>query len=165
MAEDRTSVDIEAAYCSHADELIRYATALVGPARAADVVTDAFLKVSARSCHGDIEHLRAYLFRSVYHRAIDVNRSRDRRHEREARDWRERVRLVDSDGADASQAGIDARRAMAATLSDQQRAVVFLTYWCDLPPGEVAERLGVRTGTVKKQLARARAKLKEVLDV
>jgi RNA polymerase sigma factor (sigma-70 family) len=46
----------------------------------------------------------------------------------------------------------------------QQRAVVVLTYWLDLDPASVAQVLGVSDGTVRKQLARARARLKEALS-
>lgn len=45
-------------------------------------------------------------------------------------------------------------------LSAQQRAVIVLTYWQDLEPKAVAELLGVSEGTVRKQLARARQKLR-----
>jgi RNA polymerase sigma-70 factor (ECF subfamily) len=49
-------------------------------------------------------------------------------------------------------------------LSVQQRASVVLTYWEDLTPIEVSLRLGISQGTVKRHLARARARLKELLD-
>ena len=49
-------------------------------------------------------------------------------------------------------------------LSVQQRACVYLTYWEDLSAGQVGERLDLGEGTVKKYLARARARLREVLD-
>lgn len=159
-----TTTRLEEAYRAHADELVRYATAMVGPERAGDVVADAFLKVFDDDRDRDIEHLRAYLFRAVYHRCVDLGRSRDRRRAREERDAQERLRLAPPPGVSESQVAVDARRALSV-LTEQQRAAVFLTYWCDLPPGEVAELLGVRTGTVKKQLTRARSKLREVLDV
>jgi RNA polymerase sigma factor (sigma-70 family) len=57
----------------------------------------------------------------------------------------------------------DARTALAV-LSLQQRTVVFLTYWADQTPADIAEVLDVSEGTVRKQLARARARLREVLD-
>jgi len=41
--------------------------------------------------------------------------------------------------------------------------VVFLTYWDDLDAATVANLLGVSEGTVRKQLGRARNKLREVL--
>lgn len=53
-------------------------------------------------------------------------------------------------------------RAVAA-LSPQQRAVVFLTYWDDLDAITVADLLGVSAGTVRKQLGRARGRLRKVL--
>jgi len=53
--------------------------------------------------------------------------------------------------------------AAVARLSPQQRAVVFLTYWDDLDAATVANLLGVSEGTVRKQLGRARNKLREVL--
>jgi len=46
----------------------------------------------------------------------------------------------------------------------QQRAVIHLTYWEDLTPSVVATRLGVSEGTVRRQLARARDRLRKVLD-
>ena len=49
-------------------------------------------------------------------------------------------------------------------LSVQQRASVVLTYWEDLGPSDVASRLGISEGSVKRHLARARARLKELLD-
>ena len=58
---------------------------------------------------------------------------------------------------------VDAWAALAV-LSVQQRTAVFLTYWCGLTPGEVARVLDTSEGTVRKQLARARARLREVLD-
>ena len=54
--------------------------------------------------------------------------------------------------------------AAVARLSSRQRACVYLTYWEDLSPPMVADRLGIGEGTVKQYLARARAKLREVLD-
>jgi RNA polymerase sigma-70 factor (ECF subfamily) len=53
--------------------------------------------------------------------------------------------------------------AAVAGLTSQQRAVVFLTYWDDLDPRSVAALLGVSEGTVRKQLSRARGRLREVL--
>jgi RNA polymerase sigma-70 factor, ECF subfamily len=48
-------------------------------------------------------------------------------------------------------------------LSVQQRAVTYLTYWHDLSPREIARLLSISEGTVKRQLARARSTLREVL--
>jgi RNA polymerase sigma-70 factor (sigma-E family) len=56
--------------------------------------------------------------------------------------------------------GIDVRRALAG-LPRRQRAVVVLRYWEDLSTAETADLLGVATGTVKSQAARAVAALRD----
>jgi RNA polymerase sigma factor (sigma-70 family) len=48
-------------------------------------------------------------------------------------------------------------------LSVRQRAVIVLTYWDDLTPAQVADRLGLAEGSVRRHLARARARLRKVL--
>ena len=49
-------------------------------------------------------------------------------------------------------------------LSVQQRAVTYLTYWHDWSVSQVAEALGVGEGTVRRQLARARTRLRGALS-
>jgi RNA polymerase sigma-70 factor (ECF subfamily) len=53
---------------------------------------------------------------------------------------------------------------VVAKLSMRQRAVVVLTYWDDLDADEISRRLGISSGAVRKHLARARARLKELLS-
>lgn len=152
---------LEAAYRLHAAELIRFATAMVGPDDASDVVTDAMLRVfDGRANHDNITNERAFLFRAVHRRLIDHERSKQRRRRRDLEFERRRSTL---DGDDGPAGAIDARAALAV-LSMQQRTVVFLTYWCDHTAADVARVLEVSEGTVRKQLARARARLREVLD-
>jgi RNA polymerase sigma-70 factor (ECF subfamily) len=62
-------------------------------------------------------------------------------------------------GDDSSNALLDALE----VLSVQQRAVTYLTYWQDLSVPQVAEALGVGDGTVRRQLARARSRLRGAL--
>ncbi|MGH9224089.1 MAG: sigma factor-like helix-turn-helix DNA-binding protein, partial [Acidimicrobiales bacterium] len=50
-----------------------------------------------------------------------------------------------------------------AALSVRQRAVIVLTYWLDLHPAGIATLLRVSEGSVRRHLARARARLREVL--
>ena len=152
-----TVVDDDVAiYRRHADELIRYATALVGPHDAADVVADGVLAAFASSGWPTVMNPRAYLFRAVYSRAVTMRRSDVRRARREAA-----VALPDR--VEPSRSSIDAHRALAK-LSAQQRAVVYFTYWDDLLPSQIAELLDVGEGTVRKQLARGRDHLRRILD-
>jgi RNA polymerase sigma factor (sigma-70 family) len=147
---------LEAAYRRHSDELIRYATVLVGPDDASDVVIDAMVRVFASDVSA-VSNLRAFLFRAVHHRAIDHQRAGSRRRRREASFQAQQADVtVDPIAADA--------RTALRVLSLQQRTVVFLTYWADQAPADIAEVLDVSEGTVRKQLARARARLREVLD-
>jgi len=55
-------------------------------------------------------------------------------------------------------------RAALHTLSAEQRAVLVLRYYADLPEHEVADVLGVPIGTVKSRSARALARLLDLLD-
>jgi DNA-directed RNA polymerase specialized sigma24 family protein len=61
----------------HRHELIRFASVLAGPAEAEDVVSSVFIRVLGRRL-ADLEHARAYLFRSV----LNECRSRARRRSR-----------------------------------------------------------------------------------
>ncbi len=153
---------LEEAYRAHADELVRYATAIVGPDDASDVVIDAMMKVFDRRgrelSDGDHHHLRAYLFRAVYTGSLDHRRSRRRRRDRNERFLRRETKVMHD-----REPSLDAQRALDA-LSPQQRTVAFLVYWCDSSLAEVAVTLGVSEGTIRKQLARARTRLSEVLD-
>jgi RNA polymerase sigma factor (sigma-70 family) len=152
-ASDRSNAE---AYRAHAGELVRYATVLVGPTDAADVVADAVLGAFGSKAWPTVTNQRAYLYRAVYHRALDLRRGAARRHRREAV-------TASSDSVAGDEPSLDAQRALAH-LPAQQRAVVFLTYWADLTPAQAAELLDVSEGTVRKQLARARTTLRRVLD-
>ena len=89
-------------------------------------------------------------------------------------DWRWRSRrpehLVDllpedvGTGPDESLGDRDELRGALAALPLGQRKVVVLRYWLDLSVEQVARDLGVSTGTVKSQSARALARLRKVLD-
>jgi len=146
-------------YQRHSDELIRFATVLVGPNDAADVLSDAFVSVLSSRALSSVRNSRAYLFQAVLNAARTARRGADRRIAREAR----AVQLVGpasfSDPAEARQAVPDA----LSRLSHRQRAVIFLTYWEDLTPRDTAERLGISEGAVRRHLARARTHLRREL--
>ncbi|MET0145370.1 MAG: RNA polymerase sigma factor [Ilumatobacteraceae bacterium] len=153
-----TTADDVDTYRRHAAELIRYATVLVGPDDAPDVVADAVLATFSSRGWRDVANRRAYLYRAVLHHSASHHRSSMRRRRREDR----AVALVPPPG-DPTAPAVDAHRALAE-LTEQQRAVVYLTYWEDLAPAQIAELLDVADGTVRKQLARARDHLRRILD-
>ncbi len=146
----------EEIYRKHADDLVRFATGLVGPFDAADVVTDACLRAFGSKGWPTVANHRAYLYRSVLNQARSHHRSTLRRRVRE-------FRAAEPATAPPREVDVDVLAAVER-LSVQQRAAVVLTYWEDLAPSDVASRLGVSEGSVKRHLARARARLKELLD-
>lgn len=149
----------ESVYAAHAAELVRFATAVVGVADAPDVVADAFLRVAATPTWAVARDKRALWLRTIVFEARSWHRSAGRRRARE-----QRVAAQESTRSENGTVLADERIAHALDqLSTQQRAVVVLTYWMDLEPSAIADLLGVADGTVRKQLARARARLREEL--
>lgn len=150
---------IEEAYEKWAPDLVSYASLLVGPGESADLVADVFAGLLAADPASwlVVREPRSYLFGAVTRSAQMHHRGRLRRQRRE---WRVASGQVAVDGHLSDPAVVAALR----SLSVQQRAVVYLTYWADLDPAAVAALLGVRPGSVKRHLARARSRLREVMS-
>jgi RNA polymerase sigma factor (sigma-70 family) len=155
VASGQVALDPEQIYRRYADELTRFATGLVGPSDAADVVSGAMLGCFSSSAWTRARDQRAYLYRAVVNEARQVHRSAGRRSLRESRV------AVPAMVADP-EPHPDVLAAIVG-LSLRQRAVIVLTYWADLDPRRVADRLGISEGSVRRHLARARAHLREVL--
>jgi RNA polymerase sigma factor (sigma-70 family) len=151
------SCTLEEAYRKWSGDLVMYATALVGSTDAPDLVADTFAVLIRRGDErwAEVRDARAYLFRSVTNAARMLMRARGRRQERE-RAWPNVI-------AHGELLRDPAVVAALAQLSVRQRAAVFLTYWEDLGTDEVARRMGVSEGAVKRHLARGRSLLREVL--
>lgn len=140
---------------THADELLRFATVLVGPTDAHDIVVEAFLRSTESMTPGGVTNQRAYLFRAVVNHAHDLRRSRERR-------WARDLAAIGPTSMAAPDTFIDVRRAVVG-LSVQQRAVVYLAYWEDLTERSIADFLQVSPGTVRRHLVRARSNLRKAL--
>jgi len=143
-------------YASNLVALTRFATALVGPSDAADVVSDAIVSLLKSGKLKEADNPDALMYRAVLNKARSHHRSVYRRRARERK-------FADSIVVQDPELRPDVVDAVVR-LSPQQRACVYLTYWEDLTPGDVARRLDIGEGTVKRYLARARANLREVLD-
>lgn len=155
--EEASAVSLEAdLYEQYGDGLVRFATAIVGPSDAQDVVSDAMTSLIAAGSLTNARNPRALMYRATFAAAKSRQRSAIRRRLRERRTAQ---RLVLHD----PEIRPDVARAVLA-LSPQQRACVWLTYWADLSIADVANHLGVERGTVKQHLFRARNRLKDVLD-
>lgn len=153
-------VSVEDAYARYADDLVRYASLLVPPSWAADVVADTFVDL-LRNSDGAWSRARdpkSFLFGAVANRARMHHRRNGRRVLREhlVVAGRRSARTVTEDAPEDVLTAFD-------ELSVQQRAVTYLTYWHDMSVAQVADALGVSDGTVRRQLARARDRLRGVL--
>jgi len=138
-------------YAKHRGELLRYASALVGPSHAEDVVSTVVLRSIRRRSLSDMDNPRAYLLKGVLNEARGVVR---RRHSEP---------LPEMAVSDPPIELVDVVEAVWR-LPIRQRAAVFLFYWEALSTTEVAEVMGVGVGTVKRYLHLARRTLKGVLS-
>lgn len=139
-----------------APELIRFATTLVGPADAEDLLGSAVIKAITAPAWGRIDNKRAYLYRILVNEAHSTRRSRTRRRNRE-------VRMYRRDDFEHELVDPSLMRALR-TLSVRQRAVIHLTYWVDLAPAQVAATLDMSLRTVERDLTNARTLLEDLLS-
>jgi DNA-directed RNA polymerase specialized sigma24 family protein len=140
----------------HAAELVRYASVLVGPTDAHDVVVEAFLRATSSAQFPTVVNPRAWLYRATTNEAHNHRRQARRR-------WARDLAAVGALTTLPPDPLIDVRRAMAE-LSVRQRAVIFLIYWADMTETATAELLGISPGTVRRHLVRARVHLRKALS-
>lgn len=148
--------EVERVYEKHAEALVRFATFLVGPWDAGDVVSSAMLKVLTVGSLDSVRDVRAYLHRMVLNEVRMEHRRAIRRRARERQVAHGETVLESPEPRPEVLAAL-------ARLSPRQRAVVFLTYWDDLSPASVADVLGISEGSVRRHLARARQQLRRFL--
>ncbi len=155
-AEASTSTaNFERLYRQELSALIALATSMTG---SRDLGADLAHEALARAYRdwravGSLERPGAWLRRVVINLAIDA-------HRRRARETVALARLDPHPIMDASEA-VDAAAFWAAVraLPERQRAAVTLYYIEDLAVAEIADILGVATGTVKTSLFMARRSL------
>jgi RNA polymerase sigma-70 factor (ECF subfamily) len=142
-------------YRKHADDLVRFATGLVGPSDAADVVSEALLSCLKSPSWAAVTEKRPYLYRSVFNKAAEFHRAAGRRKSREAL-------MAKREIVENPEVRPEVLLAIRK-LSVRQRAVIVLTYWEDLEPTSIAALMDISEGSVKRHLARGRSHLKEAL--
>lgn len=142
--------------------LVAYAYLLTGEQAAAqDLVQDAMVATFSRRHPTHVEHLEAYVRRAILNAFLNTKRRRDR--------WDGIAWLV----ADAEYAGGSGPDAVAAARADvhaalarltaRERACVVLRHFEDLPVRDIADRLDVSEGAVKRYLSDARRRLAPML--
>ncbi len=161
---------IEALFRRHHRQVWRFLRRLGGPDAADDLAGEVFCVALDRLDTYDPARgsERAWL----YGIAVNLNRGRARR-------GRSRLRAVERLGGARPQPGLDpatqviererrevtrhrVREAVAA-LPDEQREVLVLSAWEEMPYAEIAAALDIPVGTVRSRLSRARAALRESL--
>jgi RNA polymerase sigma-70 factor (ECF subfamily) len=158
-----TPADAET-YRKYADELVRFASGLVGPSGAEDVVANAVLRAVAGRQWSRVDNQRAYLYRAVLNEATSQHRATTRRLNREMHAYQRDV-SAGSASSDSGGSSVDFDVLVALRrLSERQRAVIHLTYWADLPATDIASLLDLPTRTVERELSRARTRLEELLS-
>ena len=139
---------------------MRFAASLVGPDQAADLVSEVVVSTLQQRSLASLENPQAYLMQAVLNRARSAHRRTSR--ELETLSRYAPVSRGDDPAVDFV-VGDDVLRTVAE-LPMQQRAAIYLVYWVDLEPTEVAEMLGIRPATLRRYLHLARKKLRRYLD-
>lgn len=148
-----TGVSDEQVWRKHRDELVRYATVLVGPADAEDLLSAVVVRtLSWKGSLSALDDPRPYLFRGLLNEAKNHSRAKTRRPPLSA--------APDQDPPDLRPEVLEA----VMKLAPQQRAAVYLVYWKDVSVTEAGRLMGCRPGTVKRYLSLARNHLKGVLS-
>lgn len=156
VAQAQAPARVVEAYRRYRDDLVRFATVLVGPSDAQDVVSSAMLRLLDRP-DSSVNKPKPYLYQTVANQARNHKRSEARRRRRE-------VRVAPRDRLPAPPEPYPEVREAIERLSVRQRAVVYLAYWEDLTEEAIAEHLGIGAGSVRAHLARARGHLRKALD-
>jgi len=154
---------LEDLYRRHAPEARRLAYLLTGDrAEADDVVQDAFVKLAGRLfALRSPDASGAYLRRVVVTTVLSRSRWRRRDQARQARS----ARLSTGGESWADKALPDGALWDALQrLPERQRAAIVLRHWLDLSEERTAELLGCPPGTVKSQVSRGLATMRETID-
>jgi RNA polymerase sigma-70 factor, ECF subfamily len=109
----------------------------------------------------DPDRFDAWLHRLTVHACLDLTR---RRRRRVAEVELEPILEIGSPDQTDLLALRDQLDRALARLEPEQRAVVVLRYWLDLPLPEAAEALGIPLGTAKSRLHRAIAALRRTVE-
>ena len=152
----------------YAPDITRYVTRRLGEDAADDVVAETFLTAFKQRDRYDPSrpHARPWLYGIATHLIGRHVRTEERQLRILARTGVDPVTAPFTDRADERLSAEAAGRNLAKALADLpkgHRDVLLLVTWADLTYPETAEALGVRLGTVRSRVNRARARLRRAL--
>ena len=121
-----------------------------------DAVHDTFIKyISLKKDFNDEEHIKAWLLRTAINRAKDFSRSFARKNSVPWEEYMDELEFEAPEDSELFEA--------VMKLPDKYRIVIHLFYYEDQSITEISKTLKRREGTVKSQLSRGRALLKDFL--
>jgi len=145
---------------AYARQMALYARQWLSWPSAADAVQDVFLRLARQNA--EPRNVKAWLFRSVRNAAISQVRSHWRRRRREQEATADRKGWFETRPDDL----IDARAAQEALagLPVEQREVVVLRIWADMPWRDIGEVTASPTTSVRRQYIAALAAMRERME-
>jgi RNA polymerase sigma-70 factor, ECF subfamily len=155
----------------HGEAIAHYCTAWLGEGLAAEVTQDVFVTAweTLPSFRPDAP-LRSWLFGIARHKCQQTFRNRARRRviaHTFLDDIRQRVHGGTQDTPEHTMAD-EAQRTLLqeslAQLRDVDRMLLVLRYWKELPMIDIADIMGKTESAVRKQLERAKQRLREVMQ-
>jgi RNA polymerase sigma-70 factor (ECF subfamily) len=155
----------------HADAIAHYCTAWLGEGLAAEVTQEVFVTAweTLPSFRPDAP-LRSWLFGIARHKCQQTFRNRARRRaiaQTFLDDIRQRVHAEAQDTPEHAMAD-EARRTLLqeslTQLRDVDRMLLVLRYWKELPMSDIADIIGKTESAVRKQLERAKQRLRQVMQ-
>lgn len=154
---------IEGLFAVHRTPLTRLAV-LLGADDADDVVSEAFYQLYRRW-----RRLRTPEAAAAYLRSVVVNRTRMRiRHLQVIRRHADRdVGGAQVMSSEATAVLRDDQRAVVAALAglpSRQREALVLRYWMELRESEIADAMGISTGSVKTHVSRGMSALSQAME-
>jgi RNA polymerase sigma-70 factor (ECF subfamily) len=144
--------------------VFRLVASLLGPyadREAQDVTQEVFLRASEKmvSFRGE-SRFGTWLFRLAYNRTIEHRRAARIRLPHVSEQALQKL-AIDPLGEQVQLERQQVVGRLLEQLPDVYRTVINMHYWLDCSVEEIAEALGVPTGTVKSYLSRARERLRE----
>jgi RNA polymerase sigma-70 factor (ECF subfamily) len=125
-----------------------------------DCVQEALVELARQPAQP--EHLLAWLYRVVKHRALNTTRGARRRRERESRAMAERFEMTSTRSFDRgdSLAVVEA----VERLSEDAREIVVMRIWGGLTYEEIATAMGTSIASAHRQYERALVILRDILE-